>query len=170
MRAPSANGAVDRERPDRLRSPRRVGVDRQSRRSLVVGGALVIAILGGAGAVAWAAKPAAPPPAVSVDAGNNTGPEDALNSPANRESPVADVSSSTRAAGLTAGSAAAGAAVVPATDQAPDPAVANPELQVGAAPAPTGFGPATVSPLGPGDGGFGWPSTAFGSIAIGSDR
>jgi hypothetical protein len=155
---------MDRERPDRLRSPRRVGVDRQSRRSLVLGGALVIVILGGAGAVAWAAKPAAPPPAVSVDTGNNAGAGDASNSPAKRESPPTDSSPS---AG-PAGSPAAGTAVDPAIDQAPDPAVANLEPQDGEVPAPTGFGPATVSPLGPGDGGFGWPSTAFGVIAIGS--
>lgn len=159
--APHPN--LDHERPDRLRSPRRVGVDRQSRRSLVLGGALVIAILGGAGAVAWAATPPAPQPAVTVDPGNGTGRDDTSTAPADGESPSTEPAQS---AGPVGGSAS-GDAVDPATDPARDGAIPGVESPAGAAPAPTVFGPATVSPLGPGDAGFGWPSTAFGNITAG---
>jgi hypothetical protein len=161
MRAPSPHPIPNHARPERLRSPRRVGVDRQSRRSLVLGGALVIAILGGAGAVAWAAKPPAPPPAVSVDTGHGTGRDDTSTSPVDGESPAGDPSPS---AGPVAGSAAGNA-----VDTSADPAgaVTASAESPAAAPAPTGFGPATVSPQGPGEAGFGWPSTAFGTITAG---
>jgi hypothetical protein len=43
----SAAPSIPPQRPDRVRSLRRVGIDRQSRRSLVLGGALVVVILGG---------------------------------------------------------------------------------------------------------------------------
>ena len=164
MRASSPHPSMNHERPDRLRSPRRVGVDRQSRRSLALGGALVIAILGGAGAVAWAAKPPASAPAVSVDAGNGTDRDDTSTAPVDGESLAGDPAPS---AGPVAGSAAGNP-----IDGSADPARAatSGAESPAAASAPTGFGPATVSPLGPGDAGFGWPSTAFGTAAAGAGR
>jgi hypothetical protein len=167
VRAVSPNPDIDQERRSQLRSPRRVGVDRQSRRSLVVGGALVIAILGGAGAVAWAGKPTDPPPAVSVDT-NSTGRGETPGSPADDESLLTD--GELPAEPVAGPAAAADPEGDPAADPAPDGAVESPELPNADPPAPTGPGPATVSPLGPGDAGFGWPSTAFGTLAAGAGR
>jgi hypothetical protein len=145
-----------------VRSLRRVGIDRQSRRSLVLGGALVIAILGGAGVVAWAAKPAAPQPAFSVDAGNGTGRADSSYTPRNGQSITRDAPSS---ANPDDGLPAAGNGAAPSAGAALDTATG--QTQPAAAP-PADHGPATVSELGPGDPGFGWPSTAFGSAQAGS--
>ena len=152
FRAPSRNRAE--QGPEQVRSLRRVGIDRQSRRSLVLGGALVVAILGGAGVIAWAAKPATPRPAISVDAGNSTGRDDPSSSATNAQSILPDP---TRDADPADELSAAGAA-------APGPAT---DGTLPAAPSPADHRPATVSPLGPGDPGFGWPATAFGSVLIG---
>jgi len=138
---------IDQERPDQLRSLRRVGVDRQSRRSLVLGGALVIVILGGAGVVGWAANPAAPEPAGVIDTDASTG-VDPRNSPARGGSPGQQTGED------------------PTVSPAPDATVMSQEPLVGGPPAPADLGSATVSPLSPGDAGFGWPSTAFGSLQI----
>ncbi len=149
------------QRPDRVRSLRRVGIDRQSRRSLVLGGALVIAILGGAGVIAWAAKPAAPQPAFSVDAGSSTGRADSSYAPGNGQSTTEDAPSAAGSAdGLSvAGNGTASSAATLGATIA--------QTQLPAAPQ-ADHGPATVSQLGPGDPGFGWPSTAFGSARTGS--
>src|SRR6476469_5444544 len=112
FRAPSPSAAG--QRPDQPRSMRRVGIDRQSRRSLVLGGALVVAILGGAGAIAWASKPATPRPAFSVDAGNSTGRDDPSSLATNAQSILPDP---TRVADPADEVSAAGAAAPgPATD------------------------------------------------------
>jgi hypothetical protein len=138
-----------------------VGIDRQSRRSLVLGGALMIAILGGAGVIAWAAKPAAPQPGFSVDAGNSTGRADSSFSPRSGQSITSDAPPSTNqddrqpAAGNGA-APSAGAALDAAAGETRPPAAS-----------PADHGAATVSQLGPGDLGFGWPSTAFGSARAG---
>jgi hypothetical protein len=146
FRAPARNTVEPR--PDRPRSLKRVGIDRQSRRSLVLGGALVVAILGGAGAIAWAARPEAPQPSFSTDAGISTGSDETSTSPTNSQP-----------AGTTSADPAGRAsnAAEPATDDGS-----------AAAASVVDHGPATVSQLAPGDPGFGWPSTAFGSVRIGS--
>ena len=149
------------QRPDQVRSLRRVGIDRQSRRSLVLGGALVIAILGGAGVIAWAAKPAATQPAFSVDAGNDTGRADSSFTPRNGQSISKEAPSADPADGLSVtgnGTApSAGAALGATTGETQRPVSVQAD-----------HGPATVSELRPGDPGFGWPSTAFGTARAGS--
>ena len=120
----------------------------------------MIAILGGAGVIAWAAKPAAPQPAFSVDAGNNTGRADSSYTPRNGQSITRDASAEP-ADGLPA----AGDGAAPSAGAALG--TASGETQRPAAPQ-ADHGPATVSELGPGDPGFGWPSTAFGTARAGS--
>jgi hypothetical protein len=132
-----------------------VGIDRQSRRSLVLGGALVVAILCCAAVIAMAAKPAEPQPPFSIDVENGTGRADISNFPTNDLSTAPDASAGELA--LQVSGTANGADPF----AAPDPVSEDTK--------PTAdHGPATVRQLTPGDTGFGWPSTAFGSVSIGS--
>ena len=155
----AAAPSIAAQRPDQVRSLRRV-IDRQSRRSLVLGGALVIAILGGAGVIAWAAKPAAPQPAFSVDAGNGTGRADSSYTPRNGQSITRDTSAAADPADGLSGRQGHGS-------------LRRGTRRNNGSKAATGGAAGRArtgdsSRLGPGDPGFGWPSTAFGSARTGS--